>query len=94
MLTVFTVGWKVHTADTDNLVTRLLKNAELYRKIQSHVTEKPVGYDTANTLIHAPLACFPSDKWKPSKEFFETSLFLLDREGERGERSLGLAQLH
>ena len=56
---------KVHAAGSDNLVTGLVSDVELYRKakacIKSHATEESDGYATTHT--HLP--CSPSSAgWK------------------------------
>ena len=54
---------------TDNLVTGLIGDEELFSKIKtciiSKVTEQPVGYATTHELAYAPLPCSPfSADWK------------------------------
>ena len=68
MLSVSAEG-KVHAAGTDNLVTGLVGDVDLYNKIKSciksHVTEEAVGYATTHALVYAPLPCSPSSaEWK------------------------------
>ena len=68
VLSVFSEG-KIHAAGSDNLVTGLVSDIELYRKIKacikSHVTEEAVGYATTHALAYTPLPCSPSSAgWK------------------------------
>ena len=62
---------KVHAAGSDNLVTGMVSDVELYRKakacIKSHATEESDGYATthAHALAYPHLPCSPSSTgWK------------------------------
>ena len=62
---------KVHAAGSDNLVTGMVSDIELYRKakacIKSHATEESDGYATthAHALAYPHLPCSPSSAgWK------------------------------
>ena len=64
-----TADGQVHASGTDNLVTGIIEDAELFSKIKdcirSKVTEQFVGYATTHELAYAPLPCSPlSAEWK------------------------------
>jgi hypothetical protein len=68
VLSVYAEG-RVHASGTDDLVTGLIGDEELFSKvktcIRSKVTEQPVGYATTHELAYAPLPCSPfSADWK------------------------------
>ena len=52
---------KVHAAGSDNLVTGMVSDVELYRKakacIKSHATEESDGYATTHALAYPHLPC-------------------------------------